>query len=256
VVRGLAVGVGSAKGVCADISALRLSVVAGALGRSGTVLVPLALHGGDAARVVGVADGAGWTVALEGSVGPFAGGSWSTRSLSAEINEGAASEGVSSEARLAVANLLVVVGRAEGVGSARVVHQTGNLARLSVAEFVSGTVGVLGALDPLAAGGRVAKVTLETGAERLVVLGGAAGVAAAEGAVAGVHALVLADGVGDALFVTVAVGVLTADQLLHADVVLAELELRTSVVGSASWLANSLDAKLVSNAVAVAQTLS
>lgn len=66
----------------------------------------------------------------------------------------------------------------------------------------------------------------------------------------------LADGVYDAFFVVFALGVHAADQLLHANVVLAELKLRAGVVGSACWLANALDAELVTDAVTVAQTFS
>jgi hypothetical protein len=256
VVGGLAVGIRSAKGVGADVSALRRSTVTGTLGRSGTILISLAFDRRNAARAESVTDGACWAVALEGAVGVLASSSGTARRLGAKVDQRAALKGVSGEARLAVADLFVIVCRAQCIRAARVVDQARNLARLAVAQLVAGTVGVLGALDFLAAGGRVSEVALEAGAERLVVLGRAACVAAAQGSGAGVDALVLTDGVDDAFFVGVALGVHAADQLLHANVVLAELELRAGVVGSARGLANALDAELITDAITVAQTFS
>jgi hypothetical protein len=195
-------------------------------------------------------------VALEGAVGVLASSSRTARCLGAEVDQCAALKSISGESRLAVADLFVVVCRAQCIRAARVVDQARNLARLAVAQLVTGTVGVLGALDFLAAGGWISKVALETGAERLVVLGRAACITAAQGSRAGVDTFVLTDSVDDAFFVVVALGVHAADQLLHANVVLAELELRAGVVGSTSGLANALDAELITDAITVAQTFS
>jgi hypothetical protein len=256
VVGGLAVGIRSAKSVGADISALGHSAVTGTLGRSRAILISLAFDRRDTSRAESVTDSACWAVTLEGAMGVLASSSRTARGLGAEVNQCAALKSVSGESRLAVADLFVIVCRAQCIRAARVADQARNLARLAVAQLVTGTVGVLGALDFLAAGGWISKVALETGAERLVVLGRAACIAAAQGSGAGVDALVLTDGVDDAFFVVFALGVHAADQLLHANVVLAELELRAGVVGSACGLANALNAELITDAITVAKTFS
>lgn len=110
-------------------------------------------------------------MALEGSVGVLASGSRATRCLGAEVDQCAALSSISGESRLAMADLFVIVCRAQSIRAARVADQTRDLTSLAVAQLVTGTVGVLGALDFLATGGWVSKVALEAGAECLVVLG-------------------------------------------------------------------------------------
>lgn len=109
-------------------------------------------------------------------------------------------------------------------------NQARDLARLSVTHLVHWAVIVDVAFDLFAAGRRVSKEALLTCAKCFVVLGRAAGIATAKSTRTSIDAFVLSDRIDNALLIVIAVSVCIADNLLNANVVLAELELRAGFI--------------------------
>lgn len=253
---GHALRVPSAHRILAHVLALGLTQHRDARRIRRTVRIVHALHGRPAALVVRIADQTVLAAALEHTVRRRTAGARTARRLAARVDRLAVLARIAREAGLAMAHLPVILGSAQRIRSARLAQQTGQPAHVAVAQLVRRALLVLFALDRFAAhpaGGRgIAGKAGPTRAHRLVVSSGAFGVAAAQHArLASVAALrppvrILFAALRRSAFV-----VRPASHLLHADAVLAELELGARRIRLARGLADALQTDLVADTVPV-----
>ena len=247
-----AVGVGPALEIVANVKAFGQILDFDALGSERTVLVLETLSRGLTATVVRIANGSMATVTLVRSTSVFARGTGSTRRFGATVDQVTTRLRVSRVAWLTGADLSVSLGRADGVLTTRIVCQTGYSADVHFANLLVRAVAVGGALDRLAANLVAVGLAEEACLARTVsqvIVDSALGVATASDQIARFLTLSLAHVVVHASLVVLAIVIRQTSQFLHAYVVRAVLVVRTGRVVPAGRVAETFDAKLVTDAV-------
>lgn len=146
---------------------------------------------------------------------------------------------------------------ANSINAARIVGQAGDPTLVSITDFLSAAIIVTLALDGLTTDLIVFSVSKETSftrAHRLVIVGSTLSVASTEDQVARFLAFCLSNVVFNAPFVVITIVVGCATQFLYADVVATILIFWTTGVALAGGLAETIDAKLVTDTIPRATT--
>ena len=145
----------------------------------------------------------------------------------------------------------MVLSGAESIDPTRIFNQASNLAHVVLTEFVIWAVVIVFTFYVLAPNFVIARISMVaslTWANCFVITGCAFCITSTEyWAITSILTLGLTQGIFNAFFSFAAVGIRVTSNFSHTDAILAELEVWTAVVWFASWLADSLDTKLVYN---------
>lgn len=181
-IKWLTIGIRAANNFFANIATLRFGATLNTFSRNGTIAIRLTFNSKTTAFVVWITDETISARAMECTLVVFAIGSRSAWGIATEVDGLATHEGITTETGLAVANLLVIFRRAEGVFAAWLSNETGDFANVILAEFVGGTVFVCLAFDATATSLRVTSEALFARAQRLMAASSTFGIATAKDA--------------------------------------------------------------------------
>lgn len=125
---------------CTNIMTLGYTIGFGAFSMRWTIIVGLTFHRSAAALIIGISHQPWWTAALKRAACIATACPRTTGSIFAEINYITFGSGITCIARLALANLLVILCGAQSILTAWLSNQTGYLAHMIIAGLVIGTI--------------------------------------------------------------------------------------------------------------------
>lgn len=237
----------------ADVLALGYPICFGACSMRGTIFVRFAFDGATTTLVIRITDKTGRASAFVRTARIATPSTGSARRILTEVDNVTTNARISTEAGLTVANLTMILGSAECILSTGLSNQAGDLTHVIVTALIVGAILVSVALDLAASRASIAEEAFLADAVGCMRTCHTLGIPAT-GSTSQADGFTASTSIGiqQAGLILATVSVDAALQFLGADVVLAELELRAGRVRLAGALADTLQAQLLRNTVAIA----
>lgn len=237
----------------ADVLALGYPISFGACSMRGTIFVRFAFDGATTTLVIRITDKTGRTSTFVGTARIATPSTGSARSILTEVDNVTTNARISTESRLTVANLTMILGSAECILSTGLSNQAGNLTHVIITALIVGAILIAVAFDLAATGASISEESFLADAVGCMRTCHTLGIATA-GSTSQADRFTASTSIRiqQAGLILATVAIDAALQFLGANVVLAELELRAGCVRLAGALADTLQAQLLRNTVAVA----
>lgn len=229
------------------------AVSLGACSMRGTIFVRFTLDGAATTLVIRITDKTGRAATFVRTARIATPSTGSARSILTEIDHIATHARIATEAGLTMTDLSMILGSAECILSTRLSDQACDLAHMIIAALVVGAILIAVAFDLAATGASISEETLLAYAVGCMRTCHTLGISATGStSQADRFAASTSVGIQQASLILATVAVQATLEFLGANIVLAELELRTGRVRFAGALADTLQAQLLRNTVAIA----